>query len=311
MAGHPDPGQVPLGRKGRLTVVLIPGEGGAHRELRLPFWAAGLLLALAAGLVAGGAFAVARDWSLRSELRLAADQRQADEAVAADLAQGKDALLKVAVLEGRLRELLQYRTRKALLKARPPAPGPSDADVLRLAQDLERAPAAADADVRPGVDALVRAARERESSVREILDYVQDKRTREDSKPSGWPVHGWISSPFGRRVNPVSGKAGFHAGVDIANDPGTPIHCTADGRVAFASWDGGYGKLVIVDHGNGYQTYYGHLSQIRTAAGLRLKKGDVVGLMGATGETTGPHVHYEIRLYGVPVNPIKYMRTDR
>lgn len=293
----------------KLTVVVIPGHGKALYRLRLNFWLMALGGLAALLLVGWSAFVVGLDWKLRSDLGRAEELRRDDLRVAMDLAQGRDALLRVATLEGKLRRMLAYKTKKALFKA--PAPGPDEQDVLRLAQDLEQDPASADADVRPGVQALIEAAQQREQSVDQVLRYVQDRRTLLDSKPSGWPVHGWISSGFGKRVNPVSGRKGFHAGVDIANDTGTPVRCTADGRVAYAGWEGGYGKLVIVHHGNGFSTYYGHLSQIKTSAGAEVKRGSIVGLMGATGNTTGPHVHYEIRLYGVPVNPVKYMHKDR
>ncbi len=118
--------------------------------------------------------------------------------------------------------------------------------------------------------ALMQAAQEREKRFDEILGYVQQPpHPAWTRRPTGWPVHGWISSGFGERNSPLTGKEGFHTGVDIANDMGSPIHATADGEVAYAGWEGGYGKLVIVRHGNGFQTYYGHLSEIRTSRGRR------------------------------------------
>ncbi len=311
MNARPQWTERPRGRSRRsLTVVLIPGEGRALYQWRFSAWVLAVLAAAALALLAGAGYVLIRDHRQRADLAQAAALSRADLQVALDLERGRQELLRVALLEGRLRGMLRYHSRKSLFKARK-LPGPDEADVLRLAEDLEHDPADADGDVRPGVEALVAAARARERSVEQVLAYVHDKRTRLDSRPSGWPVHGWISSGFGKRVDPVSGRKGFHTGVDIANDTGTPVRCTADGRVAFAAWDGGYGKLVIVDHGNGFSTYYGHLSQIRVAPGERVHKGALVGLMGATGNTTGPHVHYEIRLYGVPVNPIKYMRTRK
>ena len=155
---------------------------------------------------------------------------------------------------------------------------------------------------------LMQTANEREKRFDEIKKYVRKRSTLLASRPTVWPVRGWISSPFGDRTNPVTGKDGFHTGVDIANDAGTVIRATADGEVAFAGWEGGYGKLVVVNHGNGFSTYYGHLSEIRAAVGRKVQRGQVVGLMGATGNTTGPHLHYEIRLYGAAVDPTKYMQ---
>ena len=131
-----------------------------------------------------------------------------------------------------------------------------------------------------------------------LLEY-RGRRAR-----AGAPTEPALGGPLARIV---TGKSGFHTGVDIANDAGSPIRCTADGEISFAGWEGGYGKLVVVNHGNGFSTYYGHLSEIKAAVGQRIVRGQVLGNMGATGNTTGPHLHYEIRLYGASVDPTKYM----
>jgi murein DD-endopeptidase MepM/ murein hydrolase activator NlpD len=125
--------------------------------------------------------------------------------------------------------------------------------------------------------------------------------------PDLWPVKGVIRSGFGGRSDPFSGEGAFHTGVDLAVVKGTPVHTTADGVVTTASWHTGYGNLVVVDHGNGFQTYYGHLSKILVIPGEEVRLGQVVALSGSTGRSTGPHVHYEVRLHGVPVNPYNYM----
>jgi len=129
--------------------------------------------------------------------------------------------------------------------------------------------------------------------------------------PDLWPVKGVIRSGFGGRSDPFSGEGAFHTGVDLAVVKGTAVHTTADGVVTTASWHTGYGKLVVVDHGNGFQTYYGHLSQILVIPGEEVRLGQVIALSGSTGHSTGPHVHYEVRLHGVPVNPYNYMAHTR
>ena len=130
------------------------------------------------------------------------------------------------------------------------------------------------------------------------------------STPSGWPVHGWITSEYGERISPYTGEVGsVHQGVDIANKLGSPIVAPADGMVLYAAWTpGGYGKMVEIAHGYGYATRYGHCSRLRVTAGQRVHRGDVIAYLGATGNATGPHVHYEIRLYGVPVSPRPFMK---
>jgi murein DD-endopeptidase MepM/ murein hydrolase activator NlpD len=126
-------------------------------------------------------------------------------------------------------------------------------------------------------------------------------------QPSIWPVDGALRSPFGGRSDPLSGEGAFHTGVDLQAPTGTPVRVTADGVVESASWSGRYGKLVIVDHGNGIETYYAHLSQFLVIPGQEVRRGEYIALSGGTGRVTGPHVHYEVRLRGTPVNPYKYL----
>ena len=133
------------------------------------------------------------------------------------------------------------------------------------------------------------------------------KKWQVNVRPSLWPVAGRISSPFGERADPFSSEGAVHSGVDLEAHPGTPVRATADGIVSFAEWSGHYGKLVIVDHGNGMQTYYAHLSRFDVIAGQEIRRGDLVGKSGGTGRTTGPHLHYEVRIAGTPVNPYPYL----
>ena len=122
--------------------------------------------------------------------------------------------------------------------------------------------------------------------------------------PSIWPARGEVSSPFGLRWN----GSDFHPGIDIANDFGTPIVATADGIVTDAGWNaGGYGNKVDIDHGNGIMTRYGHAQSIVVRPGQQVRRGQIIAYMGSTGFSTGPHVHYEVRINGEPVNPAPYL----
>ena len=130
----------------------------------------------------------------------------------------------------------------------------------------------------------------------------------EAATPSVRPVDGgWISSKFGYRLSPFSGKQEFHSGVDIACQKGTPIKATADGKVLYAGVKGLMGKTVVIDHGFGIKTRYGHLNKIRVTKGQNVTRDEIIGEMGSTGRSTGPHVHYEVRLNDVPVDAEKYM----
>lgn len=125
--------------------------------------------------------------------------------------------------------------------------------------------------------------------------------------PSIWPVQGEITSPFGYRGNPIGGGSGFHEGIDIGVDAGTPVHATAAGKVTEAGWVDGYGNLVEIDHGNGFVTRYGHNSMILVTLGQEVQAGAIISLAGSTGRSTGPHVHYEVRINGSPVNPMSFL----
>lgn len=127
------------------------------------------------------------------------------------------------------------------------------------------------------------------------------------SRPSLWPVEGRLLSPFGGRTDPFSGEGAIHTGVDLEAPMGTPVRAAGDGIVVHADWESGYGRLIIVDHGNGVQTYYGHLSRYDVVPGQEVRRGDVIARSGASGRVTSPHLHYEVRLGGTPVNPYPYM----
>jgi len=125
--------------------------------------------------------------------------------------------------------------------------------------------------------------------------------------PSVWPVPGRLLSSFGSRSDPFTGGSSFHSGVDISASTGTPIRCTADGIVKSAEWSGAYGKLVVIDHGGGVETYYAHLSAFEVIPGQDVRRSQVIGRSGGTGRVTSPHLHYEVRQGGAPVNPYKYL----
>ncbi len=126
--------------------------------------------------------------------------------------------------------------------------------------------------------------------------------------PSMWPVHGQITGGFGRRMDPLNGESAIHSGLDISAPAGTEVEATADGVVIHASREAGYGNEVLVDHGGGILTKYGHLRQIDVVVGEEVKQGQVIGTIGMTGRSTGPHLHYEVLVHQTPVNPAKFLR---
>jgi murein DD-endopeptidase MepM/ murein hydrolase activator NlpD len=136
---------------------------------------------------------------------------------------------------------------------------------------------------------------------------VEKREMLMNATPSIWPIHGWLSAGFGMRPDPFTGARDFHPGLDISADKGTPILATADGTVQLAAPSGDYGNLVIVNHGYGLTTRYGHLSKFAVWAGKRVKRGELLGYVGATGRATGPHLHYEILANGKLMNPMQLL----
>lgn len=120
-----------------------------------------------------------------------------------------------------------------------------------------------------------------------------------------------MTSGFGTRSDPFDGKKSRHAGVDIAAPQGTPVYATGDGQIGRSGWAGGYGNLIEINHGNGFQTRFGHLSQRYVGSGQYVRKGTLIGLIGSTGRSTGPHLHYEVRYQGVAQDPTPYLRGMR
>src|SRR5262245_28940638 len=151
-----------------------------------------------------------------------------------------------------------------------------------------------------------------------LEDRLQSVRTDVDKRnqlaaatPSIWPTHGWLSSSMGNRADPLTGEKDFHPGLDISADKGDAVYATADGKIVNASPAGNYGNLVILDHGFGLETRYGHLSAFKVKQGQTVKRGDLIGLVGATGRATGAHLHYEVRANGRILNPLQLLLSPR
>lgn len=144
-------------------------------------------------------------------------------------------------------------------------------------------------------------------TVGEIKDYLSQEKDLYLATPKGWPVEGKVTSSFGMREHPKTGAKDFHSGIDIASDPGSPLKATADGIVSFAGWSGGNGNLVVLEHGYSFSTFYAHNKQVSVKVGQKVKRGDIIGYIGSTGNSTGPHVHYEVWHNGKSINPYKYI----
>ena len=146
-----------------------------------------------------------------------------------------------------------------------------------------------------------------ENRLRYVRKDVERREALAASTPSIWPAHGWLTGTFGGRSDPFTGEPGFHQGLDISTEKGQPVYATADGVVETASYTGDYGNLIVIKHGFGLATRYGHLSVFKVRNGASVKRGDVIGYVGSTGRSTGSHLHYEILANGTLINPLKLL----
>lgn len=180
--------------------------------------------------------------------------------------------------------------------------GPTDPDLASAT------PATATAmEISAEVDKLLRLSGFERERYQEIYEILQEKRDLLDHTPSIMPARGYFSRGYGYKNDPFTGFRQFHPGLDIANRTGTPILATADGKVISVRTNGGLGKMIVIDHGYGYKTRYGHLNAYKVKVGQRVKRGDIIADMGSTGYSTGPHLHYEVIKNGKAVNSYKYI----
>ena len=233
--------------------------------------------------------------------------------------QVQDLTARVQTLDQRISQLEQLadqlRTMVGLPASQGPVGGPTASDLSggadaqaagdAIARDMDRLTA-----VQTSLDQVNQRAQAQLAAARAAVANVPTGALSLSTTPRGVPVSGVLTQGFGPTdvvQEPSYGAfAHFHSGIDLAVPTGTPVKATAAGTVVVAGWSGGYGNLVVIDHGNGIQTYYGHNSQLVVTVGQQVKAGQVISLSGSTGNSTGPHVHYEIRVDGVPVDPTPF-----
>ena len=160
------------------------------------------------------------------------------------------------------------------------------------------------------IDRTVKEAKLREQDVLELYQTLVERQSLLNATPSMKPVHGWYTSHFGYRVGPFSGRPEMHRGLDIAAPLGTPVYSPAHGVVSYVGYEPGYGKIVSIDHGYGVKTRYAHNSQVFVILGQKVQRRTPIATVGSTGKSSGPHLHYEVRVHGVPVDPINYILNE-
>ena len=286
----------------RFTILIIPE--GSHQVRRFGvrstvvkgFLAASVILALGlAGLIA--------DYVMTN-----LDRNELQRLQVENLSQRDELHLLVVKLEDLRQEMVVLAQNDAKVRVMAKLSAPKGDSIAGIggparADDVDRE----FNEIQQRIDEVRRQIDLRRESQEEIQGILNDQRSLLAAKPLGWPAKGWLTSSFGLRRDPFNGRRKIHEGLDIAARTGAPVIATADGIVSSVKTESGYGKMVTIDHGYGYRTLYGHNSKFNVKVGQRVRRGDRIASVGNTGRSTGSHVHYEIRLNGVPVNPHKYL----
>lgn len=279
------------------TLMIIPASGERVRRLVIPRWALVATVVVASILFAVAGY-VASDYTVISSnqielMRLQAEnseQRQEYQKLAMQFADLRKELVVLAETDARIRMLSGIEERTSEIPV-----GIGGAPELDEVSDLS--------ELQQQINSMRLAIDLRRQSQEEVRSLLNDQQSLSGATPKGWPTKGWLTSYFGMRKSPYTGRPKKHEGLDIAANTGTPVFATADGIVARVETSPGYGKTVILDHGYGYRTLYAHNSKNLVKRGQRVSRGDKIAEVGNTGRSTGPHVHYEIRLNGVPIDP--------
>jgi murein DD-endopeptidase MepM/ murein hydrolase activator NlpD len=303
----------------KYTLIVLSNSGSPLKQVRLPALclAFAVLLSIAAAGCLG--YAAYDYFVLKSRLAAMAildhDLKLKNEELATQRRQIQKFAGEINTLKNRLVELHEFKKQIRIIAnidsadKQEPLYGMGGS----IPEDLDTS-----TDLKQKNDELVRGMHEQigqldvatlhqEREFEELLEQINKQRNLLARTPTIRPTEGWLTSRFGYRKSPFTGRRELHKGLDISNRKGTPILATADGVVTYASKKGLYGLTMVIDHGHGLQTRYAHLNKALKKKGESVKRGDVIAQMGSSGRSTGPHLHYEVRLNGVPVNPSKYI----
>ena len=283
----------------RFSVIVIPEDNSKLSSVRLNRGIVKFVICCCVLVMGLSAFFTYRYFNLKVDLaelqrlRVATiEQRQTLQSLAADLNEVHQQMDDLAESEARVRQLANLDV------------SPQEIPVaIGGIPELESSQAVD--EIQRQINKLQVAIELRRQSQETVRNLLNDQVSLNRATPKGWPTKGWLTSYFGMRKSPFTGRRVMHEGLDIAANIGTPVMATADGIVSRARYSHDYGKMVVIDHGYGYRTVFGHTSKILVKEGQRVKRGDVIAKVGSTGRSTGPHLHYELRFNGVPVDPLK------
>lgn len=283
-----------------LKLIMIPASGSRARSVRVHTSLIGMSifsLLCVFGLFAFFAWSyVSHQIDYQELQRLRAEtssQRQDVQRLVLDVERLQQELGALAMAEARIRQLANLEEDRRLIPiAMGGQPDPGSHSI---------------GDIQEQINVLQIEIEMRRQGQQDVRNLLNDQISISRSTPKGWPTRGWLSSYFGKRKSPFTGRTVMHEGLDIAANTGTPVTVTADGVVSRVTYSPTYGNKVVVDHGYGYQTLYAHNSRNLVKVGQRVKRGDRIAQVGNTGISTGPHLHYEVHLNGVPINPRPFL----
>ena len=301
-------------KKEYFTIMVVPGPNSPVRTLRISKSAIKTSLLSFLGVLVLSLYLVyeyndVKDkvWELQSMREELMQQKAQVQNFALNLLDYKRQMFLLRDLDTKLRRAVSLGPREKAAQQVLGIGGPDELGLQNLTALGEKKQAEALKEMSDELSQLKGAASRQEASLQVLIEYFEDKRSLYASTPSVWPVRGWVTSRFGSRISPFSGIQKFHEGMDIAAQTGTPVVASADGVVVKAGFGTGYGNMVEISHGYGIKTLYAHNSRLNVKAGQRVRRGDVIAYAGDSGSSTGPHLHYEVRLNGLPVNPGKYL----
>jgi murein DD-endopeptidase MepM/ murein hydrolase activator NlpD len=301
-----------MNMKKKLTLMLIPGSNESMKQVRLPVYIIYGSIAAIILLVFGSFYFSAQFFtdkvsekeleSLRAENQVLSEKFEQLRWHLAEVEDRYENLVQKEIQIRSLFDLPEINTEERQLGTG----GPSIEVPQSLSDNHQNA-----LETESEVDRLLLLSKYELEQYAEVEASLNDVKDRLNHTPSIWPTSGWISRGYGKKYDPFTGMKQMHRGIDIANHTGTPIIATADGKVTSVGRNGGLGKMIVINHGHGFQTRYGHLSDYNVKRGQKVKRGDVIGYMGSTGYSTGPHLHYEVYRNNKSLNPSNYILNDK
>ncbi|MEK6682103.1 MAG: peptidoglycan DD-metalloendopeptidase family protein [Nitrospirota bacterium] len=296
------------------TILILPNPKDKPYRFIFTKRALNYMIASAVFLIAlflymGGSYIVmaGKVWELESLRKITKTQKLQIQTFASNIDELKKQMSRLNEFDTKLRVITNLNTPSKDNTQILGLGGPKEVDLNNVASLDEKMREEALKKMQGDLTKLQSEALKQEASFQEITDFMKERNSMWASTPSIWPVKGWLTSGFGNRMSPFTGNWAMHNGIDVAARMDTPVIAPAAGIVIKEGFDTGLGKMLKIDHGYGLNTTYGHLSKTKVTAGQKIKRGQIIAFVGNTGYSTGPHLHYEVHVNNIPVNPSKYI----